>query len=262
MKKKSGHRREAAFAKHIGGEVVGQASKTKADVKDQKNRTYTVKSGDWWQIMLYRKRRILEDKGFATVKSVQNRLIDCLDVFPESRETYKQDKLLYKNRLSPCMRALRDALREGDNVKQFFNIAMFDCNVHFLTIVAKNDSGDTGPFHVFSKGDVLNILGDFEAVNSIQKGRDSVAEQKVLFRYKEPERMIVEKIGPQIKFKDGFSINICELELRNDSDTHYREMKLRMSNKIHYILAANLQRQNKSEKLFLYGTAIKSLEDL
>ena len=75
--------------------------------------------------------------------------------------------------------------------------------VNYLTV--KHEES----FHVFLNQDVIQVFGDnLEVCNSRAITRNQTPEQKVLFRYK--------------------GLNLGELEMRNDSEVHYREVRFNM----------------------------------
>jgi hypothetical protein len=76
--------------------------------------------------------------------------------------------------------------------------------VNYLTILHEN------LFHVFLNTDVVQLMGEcFEVVNSRAIRSGDVADQKVLFRYE--------------------GQNVGELEMRNDSPTHYQQVRFNMN---------------------------------
>ena len=76
--------------------------------------------------------------------------------------------------------------------------------VNYLTILHE------GIFHVFLNTDVVQLMGEsFEVANSSALRAGDFDDQKVVFRY-----------GEQ---------NVGELEMRNDSLTHYQQVRFNMN---------------------------------
>lgn len=205
-KKLRGHEVEALFAKIIGGVVYQASQKDKADVTDKDQRRHSVKSGKYWQVFLYGKTRLARNTIFQAIGQVAPLMVECIDAFPEKREDYVRDKHAAKTRLQKPMRLLAEELRKPQILKAFISKSLFNAGeVDYLSIL--RIGGDL-PFHVFTQKDVVDVLSENLSVENSQKRGDSqYAEQKVIFQWR--------------------GKNVGELELRNDSETHYREMKCR-----------------------------------
>ena len=155
-------------------------------------------------------------------------LVRCIESFPAKYVEYQKNKEAAKGRLRVVMREIKERLQLRQLLKAFLKKSIFNGNeVDYLS--ALHDDR----FHVFWNGDVVDLLGGaFEVVNSI-------GEQKVLFKYK------------------GF--NVGELEMRNDSEKHYREVRFNMLKpKVMDMLLTNIgPRQKYSDNIYVYGAAIK-----
>lgn len=226
-KKRNGHVNEHHFADLIDGEVVG-ARTDKTDVVDQEGNTYSVKGSKWWQIFLYVRQRFIDNTGFRQIGNVADLIIDCLDAFPESFEDYEADKIAAKLRLQQPMRMLRDEIRKPDIFPQLLEKGIFNGDeVAFLAILPRELSSSGIPlshkhFHIFSASDVVSVLSSNLSIeNSKARNQRQMDDQKVIFRYR--------------------NRNIGEIEIRVDSDNHYRRAKWRFnSDSILGLLRSNL----------------------
>ena len=238
--KRKGHEdaREFAIALGIGKEFRSDP-RAKKDVIDKDGRSYSVKSGEKkWQIFLYGKTRFETDADFPAMNGIGKLFLECIEVFPENRIDYLKDKTSYKERLKEPMIKLREKLSDKRILKAFINKAMFNSGeVDFLVI--KNE----GLFHVFWKEDVVEALTELlEVENSKARGKGQIDAQKVVFKYNNK--------------------TIGEIEMRNDSDIHYREVKFWMSKSLTFDLLKKHINQFKklSDRIILYGRAINKLK--
>jgi hypothetical protein len=91
---------------------------------------------------------------------------------------------------------------------------------------------------VFLNRDVIDGMGDnFEVCNSRAISIDQTPEQKVLFRYN--------------------GINVGELEMRNESAVHYREVRFNMVKpKVMNLLFSKIRKVNEyTPMVYVYGNA-------
>ena len=162
-KKRTGHYNERCFAQLINGQVVG-ARTDKTDVIDPQYNTYSVKSGEWWQIFLYVRERFVDNTEFHEMGNVADLLIECLDAFPETREDYVANKTAAKLRLQQPMRTLKDEILKPTIFPQLLEKGFFNGNeVAFFAALPLELSDDKIPldqkhFHVFSAQDVVGLL--------------------------------------------------------------------------------------------------------
>ena len=243
VKKISGHDNEYHFAELIGGAVNLGSPTNKKDVIDQQHCSHSVKGGTWWQIFLYARSRLLTNTIFRGIGDLAELMIRCIDAFPEDRNDYLEDKQSAKIRLQEPMRLLKQEI-EKPNIfsallaKSFFNGGEVD----YLSILPP-DLPNTLPltekhFHVFSQKDVVNLLSaHLEIQNSKARNRNQMDDQKVIFRFD--------------------NRNVGEIEIRTDSNTHYRQIKWRMqASAIFGILTSNLESVTpENQQISVYGSA-------
>lgn len=201
--KKRGHEIEQEFADLIGGKVYTKKGTRKKDVHDKSGDSHSVKSGEKkWQIFLYGRDRVAEDVDFPSGDGI----VRCIDAFPASRAEYVADKDNFKRALQTEMIALRGALRAEGAVKAFLKKAFFNNGeVDYLTIRTAKE------FLIFDSAEVIDVLSEnLSAENSKAKRAGQFDDQKVVF-----------------KLPDGTTVG--EIEMRNDSDVHYREVKFWMA---------------------------------
>lgn len=208
--------------------------KAKKDVIDPSGDAHSVKSGEKkWQIFLYSLSRFESD--FAVMNGIGEILADCIKAFPERFEDYKQDENSAKQRLRPHMVKLAEKLKDPVRLKVFLNKSIFNGGeVDYLTVKHK------GLFHVFYNKDVLDVLcKNLEVCNSRAISSRNVPEQKVLLRYK--------------------GKNLGEIEMRNDSPIHYREIRFNMLKpRVMSLLFKEISATKKYSHLVLvYGSAGK-----
>lgn len=215
----------------------------KKDVIDLSGDAHSVKSGvKKWQIFLYSPSRFKKDTIFRRLNGLGQLLLDCLNVFPNTFEEYKQNKLHYKSMLRQPMQKLKERLQNKETLKAFFEKSFFNAGeVSYLTI-KYNDF-----FHVFRNDDVVKILTENIGVEN------SKGEQKVIFK--------IENTNPKT-VKRFPAITIGEIEMRNDSIMHFKEIKFWMSkDKTFELLKTNIFSVKKvKSKLFLYGKALKTFK--
>jgi len=239
--RQSGHDDAKEFAFLIGLPSDYQNNpQAKKDVVDLCGDTHSVKSGEKkWQIFLYSPSRFENDPIFKRLNGLGELLTKCLDVFPNSDE-YKRDKKRYKNLLRVPMMELKDRLQNKDTLRAFLEKSFFNAGeVTYLTI--KNGNS----FHIFHANDVINIL-----TNNI-KVENSLGELKVVFKV----------VNTNSKTCKRFPlVTIGEIEMRNDSEVHFKEVKFWMNkDKTFDLLAANvIPKKNAKPRLFVYGKALKT----
>lgn len=139
--------------------------------------------------------------------------------------------------LQEPMRMLAEKLREKRLLAAFIDKSMFNSGeVDFLVIK------DNEKFHVFWGKEVVQVLTHrFEVENSKSRGKDQFDDQKVVFK-------------------------VCgrtcgEIEMRNDSEVHYREVKFWLEKKHTFDLLKEEipNSENFNDRIILYGIAIKKL---
>ncbi len=202
--RKRGHDDAFEFALAIGQKRDYENNRSsKKDVVDPSGDTHSVKSGNKkWQIFLYGPTRFKEE--FAVMNGIGQLLVACIDSFPPTFENYQSEKQAAKERLRPHMRGLAEKLCDKTKLKAFINKSMFnDGEVEYLTIKHK------GTFHVFHYTDVISKMSEkLNVENSQARQSGQTAEQKVILKY------------------NGTTLG--EVEMRNDSPVHYKEIRFNM----------------------------------
>ena len=239
--KLAGHKAEKIFADLIGGMVYTGLTRKK-DVLDKQGNIHSVKSGaKKWQMFLYSKNRFETSIGFFGA----NFFIACIDSFPKKREEYVRNKERFKSRLQEPMRKLKNFLSEAcnnrfflhDNKIIFLLEAIFHSSeVDYLTI------NKGAVFHIFDAEEVIKIIHvSTTLVNSKTRQQGQMDNQKVVF-----------------KIVDDNS-TIGEIEMRNDSDVHYRQVKFWMDKeKTFNLLKSKISPVKKiSERISTYGRATR-----
>lgn len=232
-----GHDDALEFALAIGLASDYQNNpQAKKDVIDKSGDAHSVKSGQKkWQVFLYGAGRFGTDEAFAVMNGMGELLIQCINSFPLKFEEYEQDKIAAKENLRKPMTELAQKMQENKRLRAFLNKSLFNGGeVNYLTVK------DGDKFHVFLNQDVINVFGEnLEVCNSKAISAGQMPEQKVLFRYK--------------------GINLGELEMRNDSPVHYREVRFNMIKpKVMALLFSKIPLTMKfNEKVFVYGNAPK-----
>ncbi|TSC91855.1 MAG: hypothetical protein CEN92_179, partial [Candidatus Berkelbacteria bacterium Licking1014_96] len=165
-----------------------------------------------------------------------------LDVFPNKFEKYKQNKIFYKNRLRKLMQKIKIRMQNKETLRAFLEKSFFNAGeVTYLTIKHNNY------FNVFHGDDAVKILTDKINVDN------SKGEQKVIFKIK----------NINMKTSKNFPlITIGEIEMRNDSKIHFKEMKFWMGkDKTFELLKNNISPVKKiKSKLSVYGKALKTFK--
>lgn len=230
-----GHDDAREFARAIGLPSDYQNNPlAKKDVIDLSGDAHTVKSGEKkWQIFLYGLERFWKDDTFGAMNGIGDTLAACINSFPPDFRTYQHNKDAAKERLRRPMRKLAGLLQDKRLLRAFMNAAIFNAGeVNYLTV--KHE----GVFHVFLNRDVIRVFNDnLEVCNSKARTADQTPEQKVLFRHN--------------------GLNLGELEMRNDSAIHYRQIRFNMLKpKVMALLFATLPLTSKyNDKVWVYGDA-------
>ena len=233
--RQSGHDNALAFALAIGMQAdYRNDPAAKKDVIDPSGDAHSLKSGEKkWQVFLYGRRRFEEDDGFQALNGVGELLIHCIDAFPPSRTEYRRDVNAYKERLRTPMRELKDRFQRKALLRAFLMKSFFNGGeVNYLTVLHEKQ------YHVFLNFDVVRMMGDaFEVINSSSRGNDP-PEQKVLFRHE--------------------GRNVGEVEMRNDSDRHYQQVRFNMYVPQTVALLFTITPNRKfNDQVMVYGRAIQ-----
>lgn len=208
----------------------------KKDVIDPSGDAHSLKSGaKKWQLFLYGINRFQNDDFFQTMNGIGQLLIKCIEAFPLDFEEYSLNKLDAKERCRIPMRELSNLFQEKRRVKTFINKSMFNGGeVNYLTVRHENK------YHVFLSKDVVELFANsVEVSNSKAIAKNQVPEQKVIFKYE--------------------GRNLAELEMRNDSKIHYRQIRFNMLKpRMLNLLFDNIPKTNDfNERILVYGNACK-----
>lgn len=235
--RQAGHDDAAEFAKLIGlSSNYKNDKQAKKDVIDPFGDAHSVKSGKKrWQIFLYHKSRFENDSAFQTMNGVGQIFIQCLKLFPDNFYEYKSNKNRYKQELRSLMIELKNKLSEKRRLKSFLEKSFFNGNeVKYLTIKVDDQ------FHVFYAQDVVeSISANCIVENSKARREGEISEQKVLIKYE--------------------NTNLGEIEIRNSSPNHFREVLFVVNRKKALELLYNKIKTEKTyvERVLLHGSAIK-----
>jgi hypothetical protein len=239
--KLKGHKDEVEFANLIDGSNETDDATGKTDVIGKDGKKYTVKGGKKkWQIFLYGEERFKNDLDFQSMNGIGQLLIECLNSFPPNYNVYKEDKAVCKKILLDYSKDNPYALKDLDKLKQLLpsNNTYFSSKISLskYTSLLKSKFEDRNNlrlfldkaifnmievdrlaikqdnfFLVFEKKDVLDIFANFFSVENSVGGNIptdlNIDGQKVLFKYK---------------------TNVVEIEIRNDSVIHYRQVRFNM----------------------------------
>ena len=275
-KKLDGHANEDNFADLIGGETLGGTQKS--DVRDSNGHLHSVKSGKKWQVFLYGYERISKSRSLKILKP-------CLDAFCTNPEEYFTDRIkciefkenyvsrfgrakakllsntevskalgknLYiqsKENLAKSTSLVCDALQDKMFLREFLTEALFNNQeVDFLAIRDDTYLKDK-KFRIFEREEVIEILSQKLEPSVSQAGKVpedyNVASQKTLLCYKK---------------ENGKNKNIVEIEIRNDSSTHYRQVRFNMySRDTLYLLLTELDKKPSkpiNTSVSAYGNAV------
>jgi hypothetical protein len=240
--RKKGHEDAHEFAELLGiGKEYKSDPKAKKDVIDSEGYSYSVKSGEKkWQIFLYSEKRFEQDSTFKGMNGIGSLLLECIRSFPESRDEYIKNKEEYKRKLQEPMRKLCEKLKDKRVLESFIEKSIFNSGeVNFLVIKEK------GIFHVFWNEDVVKILSNNYVVeNSKARTENQLDDQKVVFKVENKTH--------------------GEIEMRNDSEIHYREVKFWLSKKLTFNLITSKIDQSKhiNDKIIAYGKAVNKLSKI
>ncbi|MDI6733301.1 MAG: hypothetical protein QME51_08920 [Planctomycetota bacterium] len=235
--KRQGHLDAREFAKLIGlRDDYRNDFTAKKDVIDKSGDSYSVKSGEKkWQIFLYGKTRFEQDYSFRAMNGIGQLLLECIECFPDSFSKYQKSKKLYKDKLQRPMTELCNKLKNKSRISAFIDKAMFNSGeVNYLVIKQE------GKFYVYWSRDIVNILSEnMIAENSQARTAGQEPNQKVVF-----------KINNK---------TVGEIEMRNDSNVHYRQVKFWLNKKQIVALLFNeiTEVKKHNDKVLVYGTAIK-----
>jgi hypothetical protein len=277
-KKMEGHQAESEYARLIGAQTISGTGKS--DVEDLNGSFHSVKSGKKWQVFLYGHDRISNSEHLKILEPSLNAFTEDAEKYFEDRikcisfkEAYvkkhgrleakklENSKLIQrlspneymesKARLALANEKVVGKLKDKKSLSNFLGEALFNKKeVNYLAIRDDTFKQD-GRFKVFSRAEVLEILAKelSPALSAAGKVVEdyNVDRQKTLLKYTK---------------KNGREKNIVEIEIRNDSLTHYRQVRFNMYSKDTLSILLNneivLPVQKFNDQVWLYGTARKS----
>ncbi|MDI9313222.1 MAG: hypothetical protein QM529_00885 [Hydrotalea sp.] len=246
--KRQGHADAKEFAQLIGVEDEYQNNpQDKKDVIDKNGDGHSVKSGaKKWQIFLYRQTRFATDNQFQTMNGVGQLMVAAIASFPATFEDYQKNKFISKEKLRPIMRSIKEKLQEKHRLKSFLEKSIFEGRqINYLTIK------DNNVFHMFPRDDVLEtltkniIVENSNPSNNNQKLKPGqFHEQKVIFK----------------TITDNKKSTLGEIEMRNDSRIHFKEIKFWLYKKKTLLLlkqSINNSGEILAGKILFYGSSQK-----
>lgn len=238
--KRKGHDDAREFAELLGiGKEFKSEPQAKKDVIDSDGYSYSVKSGEKkWQIFLYGKTRFETDYTFRGMNGLSGIFLKCIESFPESRDDYIKDKAYYKKKLQEPMRELCNKLKEKRLLEAFLDKSLFNSGEVDFFVIKEQEL-----FHIFWSRDVVEVLAhNYEVENSKAKNKNQFDDQKVIF-----------KVAGRTH---------GEIEMRNDSNVHYLEIKFWLDKKLTFeLLTSQIKKIKKlSNRIFIYGNAVRKFK--
>ena len=178
----------------------------------------------------------VEDDGFQALNGIGTLLIHCIDAFPPTFQQYIHNKDASKVRLQTPMRDLKDRFQRKALLRAFLRKSLFNGGeVNYLTIY-RNEI-----FHVYWNDDVVGLMArEMSVENSTARNEGQFDAQKVIFVYQ--------------------GVNAGELEMRNDSEQHYGEVRFNMNIEPCFALlqSASLDHAQYCQDITVYGRAVKT----
>jgi hypothetical protein len=198
--KKEGHHNEEEFCKLLPGSIV-KIGRDKADI-EYKEYTFSLKKMcKRIQFALYSRNSsnwLTNTESFRLCK-------ECLDIYPETYETYRKDKLAYKEKLREKMLNLKEYLSsDPEHLREFLLWIIFKNDVDFLVLK------DETHHYIYHSKELVNILVDHVQITTSQviKKKD-YADQKVLLKCENKNKKIT---------------NLIEIEIRNSNSKHFARL--------------------------------------
>ena len=235
--RKQGHDDALRFAQLIGLEAdYKNDPKAKKDVIDLSGDAHSVKGGvKKWQIFLYGLNRFTTDNIFGAMNGMGQLLVECINSFPVDFEEYHSNKSVYKEKLQPHMIALAEKMKDKTRLRAFLSKSMFNGGeVDYLTVLEGNK------YHIFWGKQIVDVFSEeLEVGNSIARTDNQMSFQKVIMKYK--------------------GNNLAEIEMRNDSVVHYREIRFNMvkPKAMELIFDKITDFREFNNEVIVYGEAIK-----
>jgi hypothetical protein len=257
--KNNGHRYEYDYADATAGEVRGTQEKGDVLIREKTSKKVhlvSVKAArKKIQVSLYSRSRFEKSKEFG---ELSKKFITCIDAFPLLRSQHVADKSIGKNNVMEPMRNLAIFLSQKHNLDYFLLESFFNVSASYLAI---KDNTDGTCWHTFPQKIISEKLSEFLIVeNSRARNVGQMDDQKVVFKA---------QLGKSNGYYCEHSwISVGEIEMRNDSAVHYREIKFWMYIDLLLELLQRICGDNKKEiirgeyKIVLYDDAIEELKFL
>ena len=239
--KLAGHVNEQAFSDLIGGSTHNLPPQGKTDCIGPDGERYSVKKrAKKWQVFLYGESRLMGDEGFARLSSLGLDLSRMLKAFPAEYGEYLKDK----NRAKDAMRTSVSSEDSGLNVAKIIEI-VGESNLYIRSKItlskvnqdlaeALNDKSLRQMFFkkaLFNGGEVTRLSIQQESGFSVYQADDAVrifAEaSEVATSGTGGHKTDISVPGQKILMKAP--TNLVELEVRNDSVQHYRQLRFNMN---------------------------------
>lgn len=241
--KKAGHVNEEDFGSLVGGSNEGLPPQGKTDWVDGSRRTYSVKRGHGckkWQVFLYGRERFAKDKEFLRIGNVGTLLMDALNCFPDSYSKYSEDKENLKKFLHKILGDDRSGLSLLSRVREQFEgqNTYLDSKLALSKITTQ----------VIEELHSLDTRKDFlrkSMFNNTEVSHLALSQEKHFEIY--PREVVVSAFGEGLEptaSKPGTNktdlnvpgqkvllknlSNVVEIEIRNDSEKHYRQVRFNM----------------------------------
>jgi len=198
---REGHAEEHMFAHVLGPDAEVKSGTSKPDVR-QGAEFYSVKKHgikiQWG----------LHGHKFLTAIPIPltRLLVDCIDVYPATFNAYVQDKKTTYALLAPRMVALKEHLHDKTAMGEFLSLFMRGRNKEVTRLAMANNSR----YAVFCIDEIVQLLvSTLVAENSKARHKGQNDHQKVVLK------------APKSR---GSPVSVFEIEMRHDSNTHYREL--------------------------------------
>lgn len=191
----------------------------KTDLIDESNNHYSVKKGSakHWQVFLYKLSRLKNDTSLKNIKidnlgNFSELIVRGLKSFPQDFANYNGEiKHLGKLNFATVIEKILVLFNKKENIYKFLDFAFFNSGeVDYLVI--SEEVENTKNFLKFERVEFLTYFTEnFIVEGSTGRRQGEYDNQKVLFKHK--------------SIKDNKLVNFIELEYRNDSKVHYRELR-------------------------------------
>lgn len=234
--KKAGHANEGSFSDLIGGSTDDLPPQGKTDVRDRAGLNYSVKGlNKKWQIFLYSPSRINSDPGFQELAKLGFDLGEMQACFPSSYSEYSRAKVIAK-RIWDDLRSENSGLRvEETSLNENLYVKSKMC-LGKATAQLEKVLQSERILSEFIKKALFN--GD-----EVQRLAIGGNQEYSVFEADEVVDFLARKLTPRVSGTGGHlddvsipgqkilfwsDCNILELEVRNDSESKYRSLRLNM----------------------------------